>query len=78
MPKRKRVSTDIQLTDGDCQLCRDMIAMLKDLEHTFKKCEAAGIDVSEQRKARDELLELYEKFASVFLPERSYTSSVEE
>ncbi|MEM4407635.1 MAG: hypothetical protein QXI19_02725 [Candidatus Caldarchaeum sp.] len=47
--------------------------MLRELEHTLKKCEAAGIDVSEQRRARDELLELYEKFAREFLPDyRSY------
>lgn len=73
MPRRKHVQTDIVLTPNDCQICRENMAMLRELEHTLKKCEAAGIDVSEQRRARDELLELYEKFAREFLPDyRSY------
>jgi len=68
MPRKPRVSTDISLSPGDCELCREMIKLLRDLEVTLDRCERAGIDVSRQRQARNELLELYEKFAAEFLP----------
>ena len=56
------------LTESDCQLCRDMIRVLRDLEITLDRMERAGIDVSRHREARRELLDLYEKFAAEFLP----------